>query len=199
MPSLPSWLRHASRALSSRLDRLRLTFDNLHEQVRDAVSHQIGHTVAGAVREAVHYLLEQAPTSREQPAWRSQTATSRNPMWEDEDADPWANREERWRSRDQTPSVDEVDSYPVTEPARANLNRAVLVGCEAAAYWLRQRWGQLPLLAAFLIGSLAAALTYVGGPLAAAGVAVAGSAVSLMTLTKTTQLGDSLTSPLPAP
>src|ERR1700722_9647278 len=149
MPSPPACRRQASRALSTRLDRLRQTFDHLHDQLRDAVAHQIGHTVAGAVREAVHCLLEQAPTGYQSPAWRPPGVSSRNPLWDDEEADPWADHTERWRAGDRTSSVDDSESYKVTEPAKANLHRAVLVGCEAAAYWLRQRWGQLPLLAAF--------------------------------------------------
>ena len=66
---------------------------------------------------------------------------------------------------------------------------AVLVGCEAAAWWLRQRWGHVPVLAALVIGGLAAAVSFVGGPLGAAGVAIAGSAVSLMTLARASRIG----------
>jgi hypothetical protein len=200
MPSL-HWLRRASRALAGRLDRLRLTFEHLREQLRDAISQQIGQTVAGAVRDAVHQLLAETPFRQETaPAWRSHhSSSSRDPMWDDDSDDAWAERRERWDDDAPVPTRHEVAPIVDEEAAHANLNRAVMVGCEAAAWWLRQRWGRLPLVTAVLIGALAAAVSHVGGPLSVAGVAMAGSAVSLMTLARRSQLVADWTPPVNQP
>lgn len=180
MIAVRSWMNRASHSLANRLDRLRQTFDHFREQLREAMSEQIGQAVSGAVREAMFHLLADVPGGNA-PARRG-SSTSHQPVWQDEQ-DPWADPDERWEEDHN------YDNESAATPNHVqNLNHAVLVGCEAAAFWLRQRWGRLPLVVAFLLAGVSAATSYVGGPIAAAGIALAGSTVSLLALVRTSRM-----------
>ena len=65
------------------------------------------------------------------------------------------------------------------EPTR--LRRALAEGLQAASWWLR-RGGRFPVLTALSAGLVVVLASYTGGPLAGAGVALAGSALGLVSL-----------------
>jgi hypothetical protein len=55
--------------------------------------------------------------------------------------------------------------------------------------WLRRRVGRYPVWTAVAVGLLTALATYLGGPLAAAAVGLAGSACNLLSLAGTMHTG----------
>ena len=59
MPSAAR-IRHLRRALAERLERLRLTLEELIERVHEAVAEAVAQAVSAAVRQAVLTLLAAA-------------------------------------------------------------------------------------------------------------------------------------------
>jgi hypothetical protein len=178
MAQIPPWSRRVARSLAARLDRLRATFDHFYQQLRDALAQSIARAVADAVRDAVYDLLDTSPPRYTAPSWRERQ--EEDPGWE-EDRDPWDDGPRPWHnSRDSYD--DETDEPPSDEPSDQQLRRAALAGLEAAAWWLRLRKGRRVLLGAVALGGLAFFLSYLGGPVIGAAVAVAVSAAGLLAL-----------------
>ena len=62
MPNVTSLFHRAGQTLGRHLDRLRSTFDELRDRVRDAAVQAIGQSVAGAVRDSLRAFLEGVAT-----------------------------------------------------------------------------------------------------------------------------------------
>ena len=179
-----AWLRHVGRSLAERLDRLRGTFETLRERLRDAVAQAIGQSVAGAVHEAVHTALTDSIHDPPSLTPRlSQPATTVRPFWRDPNDPYWGDDPHDWRE----PGMEE-EPPPSPTSAATRWRQVLLVGCASVGWWLRQS-GQLPLIAALLLGLLSAALVYCGRPLVAAGMGLMGSLLHLWNLTDLVRAG----------
>ena len=75
------------------------------------------------------------------------------------------------------------------KPSPSRLPSAIAVGFHTTLWWLRRRVSRFPVLTAIVIGLLTALATYVGGPVAAAAMGLAGSAFNLMSLAEAVQAG----------
>jgi hypothetical protein len=186
-----SSLRRGGKWLAAHVNRLRQTLDALGRRLRDTVATAVGQTVALAVREAVHAALTDfsgAPAARQAPAREPDPARSLWSLPDDADADPWPGGPGDLDPDDFGPDLPDLrdPSDPRAAPARdpkpePRWPLAVVVGCQAAAWWLKRRLARLPVLAAVAVGVLAAVATYAGGPLTLAGSALglAGTASAL--------------------
>jgi len=161
-----AWLRQLGHSLAERLDRLGAMFETLRERLRAAISEAIGQTVAGAVHDAIHAVL--ADTNRpEEPSRLYRAPDTPRPWWRDPEERPWADDREHWHEGDHEEPSQELHQAP-PQPAPARLRKALVVVFHSAA-WLLRRWtGRCP---------LEAALT-----MAAAGIGLVGSIVSLTCL-----------------
>ncbi|HEY7328497.1 MAG TPA: hypothetical protein VH592_12690 [Gemmataceae bacterium] len=162
--------------LARHLGRLQQHLDSVGEQVREAVANAVGRTVAEAVGEAVYdtlapYADPSAPESRyyhratdrsvrtrqdwDDPAWRRPGDSSpwRDPYADDNYDEPryddGAEAEDRSSLRD--------------APQARRWRRAMAAGLQAAAWWLQRHPGQLSLLVALAVGSVAG-LAVLAGP-----------------------------------
>jgi hypothetical protein len=140
--------------LARHLGRLQQHLDAVGEQVREAVATAVGRTVAEAIGEAVfdalapyagpsgtesRYYPNGRPAGEPSP-WRDPYGYESydNPRYDDdEDADP----EYRSSLRD--------------EPRSRRWCRALAAGLQAAAWWLRRHPGQVSLMAALAVGTVA--------------------------------------------
>jgi hypothetical protein len=194
MRSLPPQLARAHRALTAHLERLRTTLAALTVRLREAVAQAVGGTVAGAVREAVHALVIEPPSGHTPPPYRRAPPYRSPPAWgesrgyapDDDPYDDTASADWRrdepaaWRAVDE----DEDRSAPpplVAEPRRFRWHRALAVGCQAAAWWLRRQAGRCAALVALGIGLVAAGAAFT------AGAGLAESALGLLTLADAVQ------------
>jgi hypothetical protein len=174
------------RALARHLARLGDTLETFGLKLREAVASAVGETMSGVVRETVHAMLTDdgtLPTSIPPPPRRSHSLWARP---DDEEDDPW------FGDPDHYPAEEDEDppsrrTQPTSNPSR--LPRAVAVGINTTLRWLRRGLGRYPVLIAVAVGLLTALATYVGGPLAAAVVGLAGSAFNLMSLAEVVQTG----------
>jgi hypothetical protein len=155
--------------------------ESLGERLRDAIARAIGQ----AVSEAVHAVLNDRPAP---PRPRSYD-WSRDPpshLWHEPEGRRWADESDPW--------ADDTDDEPMRRAAPApvksmGLGPALLVGCEAAAWWLRRTAGRFPVLTALGVGLGAALAVVASGPWAATSVGLAGSVLGLLALTATVQSG----------
>jgi hypothetical protein len=170
------------RWLGKHFTRLRRTLEGLYDRLREAIAAAVARAAEDAVREGVHALLaDTQPLSPPDYPTRNFTPTS---GWRDTDDEydelaRWEQnidneQEPRGRSAAsaQVPTSDQVP-----EPTR--LRRALAEGLQAASWWLR-RGGRFPVLTALSAGLVVVLASYTGGPLAGAGVALAGSALGLL-------------------
>jgi hypothetical protein len=181
-----SWHTRSGRWLSGHLLRLRRTLDALGRRFRDSVAVAVGQTVAGAVREAVHAMLSDfSGTLPITHAPLTPPSPSRS-LWGhggDHQPDGWHAGPAEYDPDDLDPEAHDLPDCPAPPDERKPTSRwplAVAVGCQAAAWWLRRRLARIPVLAAVAVGLLAAVATYATGPLAVAGVGLAGSALNLV-------------------
>src|SRR5262245_11198020 len=170
------------RWLAKHLNRLRRTLEGLYDRLREAIAVAVARAAEDAVREGVHALLtDRPPLSPPDYPRRNFAPTSgwgddeddELRRWEenlDDDAEPEGRSEAR---------PDASANEPSTEPTR--LRRALAEGLQAAGWWLR-RGGRFPLLTALGAGLAVLWASYFGGQLAGAGVALAGSALGLLSL-----------------
>jgi hypothetical protein len=173
------------RSLQEHLDRLCGTLDTLSERVREAVAQAVDQSVAGAVQEALRAVLGATARGAET---RSLSSWSRAPAerewgypedWSEEDDpdSPWAERRSYPSSSGRSPMSVSLS----LEPTR--WHHALAVGCEAAAWWLRCRFGRLYAWLALAVGCTATAAARLAGARRAA------SLLSLLTLAETVHAG----------
>ena len=188
MNSLRSLIDPGGR-LARSLDRLHHTLDTLGGRLRDAVSSAVGETVAGIVQETVRAVLADltpdASVNRPfAPPPRPSTSYWAGPQ--NVDDDPW------FEDPDYDSTDEDEPPFIADPPALSRQSRwsgALTVGVRTTLCWLRRRTGRFPVLAAVGAGVLTALATYAGGPIAAAVVGLAGSALGLLSLAEAVQAG----------
>jgi hypothetical protein len=178
-----------SRWLTKHLNRLRRTLEGLYDRLRDAIAVAVARAAEDAVREGVSALLAATPAlsppdypHRQYP--RANFAPAAGWKDTDDEYDELRQWEEgldcetepkgRSHAHPQVPA-----EGPSAEPAR--LRRALAEGLQAASWWLR-RGGRYPMLTSLGAGLMVLAASYVGGPLAGACIALAGSALGLLSV-----------------
>jgi hypothetical protein len=185
MSSRPSWSAHLGRSLQDHLERLCVTLDTLSERVREAVAQAVGQSVAGAVQEALRAVLG-ATARGEETRWLSPwSRASAAREWgdpddwaeEDDPDSPWAERRPYPSSSARSPTL------ATPSPDATHWHHALAVGCEAAAWWLRCRFGRLYAWLALAVGCTATAAARLAGARCAA------SLLSLLTLAETAHAG----------
>jgi hypothetical protein len=169
------------RSLARHLDRLRQALDALGQRLREALAHTVGQAVAGAVREAMQAVLAGGPRPA-RPVPGARTRDPPAPLWHEPQEPPWPAEADDWMEGDEhaEPAPQALPTPP--QPQSRNLGRALLAGCETAAWWLRRQAGRGTAWAALGLGLAAAVAVLAGGPLAAAGLGLAGTALGLLGL-----------------
>ncbi len=199
MKSVHSLFLRAGQALGLHLDRLRCTFDELRDRVRDAAVQAIGQSVAAAVRDSLRAFLEGVAT---QPAEASASWPGSLSSWQQPDGlfndslDAEARRYEPehrgWSDHDDLED-EPRPRPPQTEPAEdlrpSRWRQALAIGCSATAWTLRRPVSPGNPVTSLGIGVLSAVGAYVVGP------ALIVSALSLVGFTETMRAAGAL-SPL---
>jgi hypothetical protein len=183
-------LSRARRSLGGHLARLRHSFDTLTEQVRESIARAIGRTVAEAVSEAIHAALAE-PAFLPAP---SRSSGRPPPLWDEPDDRSWSGERddlyESGRYRDRYADDDRLaddedladDDPSEATPCPSLVNRALAVGCRAAAWWIERHPGRFSLVAAVGVGVIAGVAALVTGPSLAGASGVAASALGLFAL-----------------
>src|SRR4051812_47741959 len=166
-----------ARALARHVDRLRQSLESLGYRLREAIAQAVGQSVASAVHEAVAALLAErlpaAAASRPPPLWDG---------YPDPQGDYW-EEDACYRPREDSYDLAR-EAEPSDPPAgRSRWPAALAAGLRAALQVLRDQSGSRPVLTAVGVGLAAAALAFLGGPVAAAGLGLIGSALGLLALT----------------
>jgi hypothetical protein len=191
MRSLSQLARQTGRLLTAQARRLRANLEHLAQQVREAVARTVSQSIAEATHEALQLVLEGPPESsgtwspRYEERRRSWDETSPTPRrWPSEssyagygssDAEyDWSDEHDRSESAQPT----EPDSNP---PAR-RWARAVTVGCQAAAWWLRRHQGRFSGVVATGIGVAAGVVALLASPVLASAGTAAATALSVLAL-----------------
>jgi hypothetical protein len=173
-----------SRWLARHFQRLRRTLEGLYDRLREAIAVAVARAAEDAVREGVHALLADTPPLSPPDYPRRNFAPSgawRDPNDPDEELRRWEeNLDDDYATAVRSEARPlEQPSEQAPEPTR--LRRALAEGLQAASWWLR-RGGRFPVLTALSAGLVVVLASYTGGPLAGAGVALAGSALGLVSL-----------------
>ena len=171
-----------SRWLARHFQRLRRSLEGLYDRLREAIAVAVARAAEDAVREAVTGLLADTPPLGPPDYPRRNFApagTWRDPNDPDEELRRWEeNLDDDYAAAARSEAGPQVPPDEQTpEPTR--LRRALAEGLQAASWWLR-RGGRFPLLTALGAGLVVVLASYSGGPLAGAGVALAGSALGLL-------------------
>ena len=172
-------------ALANRLERLRDTLDTMAGRLRDAVVLAVGEAVAGAVRDALRMAFHDPPRPSlpSRPAWsqeRSLYGEEERP-WRYDPADALTEGEYEEEDFDRLPEP--APSTTPVEPPRSRWAQALAFAFEATAWWLRGQASRCSALSALTVGLVFAAGAFIAGP------ALAGSALSLMSLADSVRSG----------
>jgi hypothetical protein len=176
-------LRGGGRALAGHLERLRLLLDGLGARLRDGVAAAVGRTVAAAVYDAVHDLLQDGAEELAGARYRA--------GWSDEEADEhWQRRRDPY-DPDPDPFGEGRLAPDPDEPAPrwGRWGAALALACQALTLYMRRRRTRHPLAAAAGVGPASALAVYLGGPRLLAGVGLGGSALSLAYLADALRAG----------
>jgi hypothetical protein len=185
--------------LTERLDRLRQTLNGLSGELVEGVAASIAQTVAGVVRDTLLALLTKGRSrpdlpERDRSRWSHNRPSSLwggldegdDSMWpEDHEATPmWGNPDEdRWPDSPSDRRVPVTPTQPSTaQPRLRRWVSALAASWQAAGWWLARKPGRYPVMTALAIGLAAGVATWAGGPLAAAGMTLIGTAVGLVSL-----------------
>src|SRR5262245_38505868 len=169
------------RWLAKHLSRLCRTLEGLYDRLREAIAVAVARAAEDAVREGVHALLMDKPPLSPPDYPRSHFTPS---GWGDDEDDELRRWEENLDHEQEPRGRSEPSTQVPTDEQAAEqtrLRRALAEGLQAAGWWLR-RGGRFPLLTALGAGLVVLWASYFGGPLAGAGVALAGSALGLLSL-----------------
>ena len=172
------WLIQARYVLGRHLDDLRESLAVLGERLRDAVGSAVGGTVAGAVRQAVSALLSgpeaiplQIAGPRTSPGWGSSYSSERS-HWADED-NAWPSE---WPDHDRYEEDQPGSVSPPKASGPLRWARALAVGFQAVAWWLRRKTQSPTTWATLGLGVLVALTAYW------AGAALSSTVLSLLAL-----------------
>jgi len=195
--------------LTERLDRLRQTLYGLGGELVEGVAASIAQTVAGVVRDTLLALLTKGRGRPDLPERDRSRWSSNRPslLWggADEEEDPmWPDEQEHFSPLRDDPDEDRWPTYsndrrvPVTptqtHTAQPRVQRwvtALAATWQAARWWLARKPGRYPVLTALAMGLAAGVATWAGGPLAAAGMTLIGTAMGLVSLDQVTGSGAS--------
>lgn len=189
MSSKKSWLARAGQTLADRLDRLRYDLESMHERLRAAVAQAVGQTIADIVQDAVNAVLDTPSYHHDSPDRRYGSPGYARATWQDAQDPVWRDHPDYWHEWDEEEVPQRQAPTPKLESRASGLGKALMVGCETAAWWLRRWTGRYSALAALGIGLATAAVTYTGGPLTGAAIGLAGAALGLLNLGETVQAG----------
>jgi hypothetical protein len=196
MTRLSAALSRARRSLGGHLARLRHSFDALTEQVREAIARAIGRTVAEAVSEAIHTALAE-PALLPAP---SRPSARPPPLWDEPDDRPWSGERDdlygsgRYADDDRLADDEDLaDDDPSEATPRPSLvNRALVVGCRAAAYWLDRHPGPYSLAVAVGVAVIAGVAVLMTGPSFVQVSGVAASTLGLLALLDAVRSGTAM-------
>jgi hypothetical protein len=163
------WTRYARRFLAERILRLRETLEKLAYRIRDSIAATIGDAVAGILRAL---LDEHSP----------ETVPRHDSRY-----DPWSDpRDSYWEEDIEEFDRDEERSAPPADaeatPHRSRWTAALTAAVEAIFWWLRRPPGPFPMATALGLGAVSGVIAYLGAPAVSMVVALAGSALSLVSL-----------------
>ena len=176
MSRVKSWAARAARSLSAHLDRLRETLERLHGRLKEAVAEAVGGNVAAAVKDAVLAALpaNEIPPAYERPPCRpyEQPRYRDGPYWPERDAIRTArpgNATRMTRTAASRRNASRTASGTPPEPSPETVGRrwgnAVVMGCQAAAWWLRRKNnGRYSTLTAIGVGAAAGVTAFYFGP-----------------------------------
>ncbi len=185
--------------LADHLDRLRQALNGLGGELVEGIAASVAQTVAAAVRDTLLALLTKGQSRPSLPerdgsqwspsnpsSWWGGPDEADDPMWpEDREPTPmWGEpAEQPWpgSSNDRRLPVRPAEP-PTAQPRLRRWTSALAAGWQAARWWLARKPGRYPVLTAVAIGLAAGVATWAGGPLAAAGVSLVGSAFGLLAL-----------------
>ena len=191
MSSITVLVRQGGRLLSAQVRRLRVNLERLAAQVREAVARTVSQAVAEAAHEALQIVLEGPPAAS--GPWQSRPEEFGRP-WGTEADDRRGKPSRKPRTlyesftEDNEPEQEiDPEDRDVSEDAPASArprrwSRALTVGCQAAAWWLRRHPGRLSGLTATGIGVAAGLVALLASPLLANAGTVAATALSVLAL-----------------
>jgi hypothetical protein len=195
MPNVTLLFHRAGQSLGRHLDRLRHTFDELRDRVRDAAVQAIGQSIAGAVRDSIRAFLEGAatrplevpPWSRSPPSWQQDDGLFNDQL---DAADHRYEQDHRdWHDHDDLddePPPRPAQTQPAEQPHPSRWRQAFAIGCSAAAWHLRRQAPRISTVTTVGIGLASAVTAYVCGP------AVIVSALSLVAFTESMRAAGAL-------
>ena len=176
------------RWLVRHLNRLRRTLEGLYDRLREAIAVAVARAAEDAVREGVHALLMDTPPLSPPDYPRSHFTPSSGWRDTDDEYDELHRWEENQDYEQEPRGRGEPSAQVPTDeqvPETTRLRRALAEGLQAASWWLR-RGEHFSVLTALGAGLVVVLASYAGGPLAGAGVALAGSALGLLSISQGT-------------
>ena len=191
MSSITALARQGGRLLSAQIRRLRVNLERLAAQVREAVARTVSQAVAEAAHEALQIVLEGPPTAS--GPWQPMPDEFRR-SWDTEDNDRRRNSSRKPRTLYESLTEEDDPEHPmgaedreVSEDAPVSQrprrwSRALTVGCQAAAWWLRRHPGRLSGLTAIGIGVAAGLVALLASPLLASAGTAAATALGVLAL-----------------
>jgi hypothetical protein len=192
MSSITVLARQSGRLLSAQIRRLRVNLERLAAQVREAVARTVSQAVAEAAHEALQIVLEGPPAAS--GPWHQAPEEFGRPWDADEVDDRRRKASRKPRTLYESLTEEDEPDHPMdTEdqaasddaPASARprrWSRALTVGCQAAAWWLRRHPGRLSGLTATGIGVAAGLVALLASPVLASAGTVAATALGVLAL-----------------
>jgi hypothetical protein len=190
MRSFSQLARQTGRVLSAQARRLRANLEDLGRQVREAVARTVSQSVAEATLDALELVLE--GPSEVSGAWPS-SYENYSRSWDDVHDRPgcWSSEPSRgygsldsdddWQNEnDRNGSSNAEDVADKRRPRR--WARALTVGCQAAAWWLRRHPGRFSSVVSTGIGVAAGLVALLANPVLASAGTAAATALSVLAL-----------------
>ena len=191
MSSITVLARQGGRLLSTQVHRLRVNLERLAAQVREAVARTVSQAIAEAAHEALQIVLEGPPPAS--APWQPTPEEFGRP-WDSEADERRSKPSRRPRTLYESLTADNEPDYgidpedrDVSEEAPASArprrwSRALTVGCQAAAWWLRRHPGRLSELTATGIGVAAGLVAFLASPVLASAGTAAATALGVLAL-----------------
>ena len=175
MPSIHDYIEPGKRILARRLDQLCSTLELLGGRLRATIANAVGETISGIVRDAALHVLDDV--TQYLPDSSRMSDRVRDTLPRDD-----YRRDERGYWADEEPEPDYEDPPDRSVPVQERLPTALAAGLQAASWWLRRWSGQGRIVSTLAVGLVAAGIAYIGGPLAALVLGLAGTATQFTSL-----------------
>jgi hypothetical protein len=191
MRSFSQLAQQTGRVLSDQARRLRANLEDLARQVREAVARTVSQSVAEATRDALQLVLEGPPDGS--GTWSPRYEEPRR-SWDETGSSPrhWPSESCYAGYGSSEAEYDWPDEHAQSESAQPNESaanpparrwaRAVTVGCQAAAWWLRRHEGRFSGVVATGIGLAAGVVALLASPVLASAGTAAATALSVLAL-----------------